>query len=199
MARSGEFSWIEKYFAPLTGAEGFGLRDDAAFLDLGSDAKIAVTQDTILEGVHFLPKNSPSDVARKAMRVNISDLIAKGCKPTWYSLSLGVPDRWTDEDVASFAQGLSLDQKEYGTVLTGGDTYRSPERLCVSITAIGEPVISGRYVSRLTAKVGDSLFVSGTIGDAALGLMVDQQTLATRDTSALLCVRRSRQNIQPTI
>ena len=173
MARSGEFDWIAKYFAPLAGTGSFDLQDDAAHVSLDGAQRLAVTQDTILEGVHFLASHSASDVARKALRVNLSDMIAKGVQASHYSLSLGVPDRWTDEDVAEFAAGLASDQSEFDLVLTGGDTYRSPERLCVSVTMMGGMASGSDYVSRLGAKQGDVLFVCGSIGDAALGLLVE--------------------------
>jgi len=173
--RSGEFDWIAKYFAPLAGTGSFGLKDDAALLDLKGAADIVVTQDAILEGVHFLPDYQAEQVARKALRVNVSDIVAKGARPFSYSLSLGVPDIWSDMHVENFAKGLGIDQHCFGISLSGGDTYRSPERLCVSITMFGALERTdgeGRYVSRAGAKPGDNLVIVGAVGDAALGLLI---------------------------
>ena len=171
MTRSGEFDWIATYLAPLAAKNSFGLRDDAALLDVPDGQSLIVTQDAIAEGIHFLP-NDPLDlVARKALRVNISDIVAKGARPLAYSMALGVPDAWQDSDMRLFAEGLAADQAAYGLGLTGGDTFRSPERLSVSVTMftlIGEKA----YRSRLGAKPGDLIFVTGTIGNAAFGLQV---------------------------
>ena len=184
MSRAGEFEWIARHFAPLSGAGAFSLKDDTALLSLPTNSDLVVTQDTILEGIHFLQTDPADLVARKAVRVNISDIVAKGAKPFSYSLSLGAPDRWQDDDVANFASGLAQDQSIFNITLSGGDTYRSPERLCVSITLLGISE-KGSYKSRLGAKPGDVLTVSGTIGDAALGLKVAQGELdcgsATKD------------------
>jgi len=170
MSRSGEFDWISRYLAPLTGEHSFSLQDDAALLPVDSDKQLIVTQDAVLEGIHFLTDDPVDTIAQKALRVNVSDCLAKGANPLAYSLALGVPDRWTDADMACFAEGLAHDQKEFGIYLTGGDTYRSPERLCVSVTLFGE-VEQGGYKSRLSAKAGDILAISGTLGNSSLGLL----------------------------
>ncbi|NKB52010.1 MAG: thiamine-phosphate kinase [Rhizobiaceae bacterium] len=171
MTRSGEFHWISKYLAPLAGTGSFGLRDDAALIDVPAGKSVVVTQDAIASGIHFLPDTSLDLVARKAMRVNISDIVGKAALPHSYSLALGVPDDWQDADIASFASGLAEDQALYGIQLTGGDIYRSPDRLCIAVTmfALIDPA---RYKSRLGARAGDAIMVTGTIGDAALGLKV---------------------------
>ena len=171
MKRSGEFEWINRYLAPLAGEGSFDLRDDAAILTPPDEHDLVVTQDAILEEIHFLPDDPVDLVARKALRVNISDIVAKGGRPFAYSLALGVPDDWSDPDMKRFCVGLRTDQQTYGIELTGGDTYRSPDRLCVAITMFGA-VARDHYVSRLGAKAGDLLVVSGTIGDAAIGLKV---------------------------
>ena len=180
MSRSGEFEWISRYFAPLAGEGSFGLLDDASKLAIPEEYELVITQDAILEGIHFLSDDPVDTVAKKALRVNISDCVAKGAVPIAYSLALGVPDDWTDGEVERFAKGLAGDQETYGIFLTGGDTYRSPERLAVSVTLFGAVPV-GKYVSRLGASVGDILVVSGTIGDAALGLKVAENTLAVSD------------------
>lgn len=183
MSRAGEFDWIARYFAPLAGDGAFDLKDDAALVDVAGYENLIITQDAILEGIHFLPDDPLETVAQKALRVNLSDIVSKGGKPLCYSIALGVPDRWKDGDIEQFATGLASDQDTFGLLLTGGDTYRSPERLCVSVTMIGVPAAAG-YRSRLGAQVGDLVFVSGTIGDAALGLKVAQSTLETFNEGA---------------
>ena len=164
--RSGEFAWIAKHFAPLAGEGAFALADDAALWRPAGPT--VLTQDTIVEGVHFFGDDPSEDVARKAVRVNVSDVVAKGALPEALLLSLGVPDRWRDEDVARFADGLGDDLRRYGLSLLGGDTTRSPERLSITVTMLGQPL--GRYVGRGGAKEGDLVFVCGPVGDATLGL-----------------------------
>lgn len=191
MSRSGEFEWIERYLAPLAGEGAFGLRDDAAIVSTQEGHDLVVTQDAVLEGVHFFREDPPDLVARKALRVNISDVVAKGAAPMAYSIALGVPDRWQDEDMARFALGLSVDQEAYGIELTGGDTFRSSERLCISVTLFGN-VAKNRYKSRLGAQSGDVLLVSGTIGDAALGLKVAMSQLEVDHQSGLALLNAYR-------
>lgn len=168
-AGPGEFELIARYFAPLAGEGAFGLKDDAALLVASSGNPIVVTQDAIAAGVHFLPDDPPDLIARKALRVNISDLIAKGSHPFAYSLALGLPSNIAEDWIERFARGLAEDQAEYGVRLTGGDTYTS-EQLTVSVAAFGE-VKEGAYRSRLGAKAGDKIIVSGCFGDAAFGLL----------------------------
>ena len=179
MSRIGEFDWISKYLAPLASKDSFGLRDDAALLSVPTGCELVVTQDAIAETVHFLNSDPLETVAQKALRVNISDIVAKGAKPFAYSMALGMPDVWGEREMEQFANGLAKDQAEFGLTLTGGDTYRSPAGLCVSITMFGT-VENGRYKSRLGARSGDILAVSGTIGNAAIGLKVatDQFSVA---------------------
>jgi thiamine-monophosphate kinase len=165
---SAEDSLIARYFKPLATDPGaFGLIDDAAVLKAQGD-DIVVTTDAIVEGVHFLPQDPPDTIARKALRVNLSDLAAKGATPAGFVLTLalrGADDGW----LAPFARGLGEDAKLYGCPLLGGDTVSTPGPLMVSITAFGR-VPAGRMVHRDGAKPGDRVVVTGTIGDAALGL-----------------------------
>jgi thiamine-monophosphate kinase len=166
--RSGEDSLISRYFRPLATDPGaFNLDDDAAVLKaLGED--IVVTTDAIVEGVHFLPDDPPDTVARKALRVNLSDLAAKGASPAGFVLTLALrsaEDAW----LTAFARGLGEDAGLFRCPLLGGDTVSTPGPLMISITAFGR-VPAGKMVYRSGAKPGDRVVVTGTIGDAALGL-----------------------------
>ena len=176
-AKLDEFGLIAKYFAPLSGDESFGLKDDAALISPPENHQLVITQDAIAAGVHFFADDLASLVAKKALRVNISDLIAKGAHPHSFSLALGLGSDCDEDWVASFAKGLAEDCAKYNIVLSGGDTFKTGGGAVISITAIGY-VPEGNYTSRLGAKVGDSLYVTGTIGDAALGLLVRQGKLA---------------------
>jgi thiamine-monophosphate kinase len=167
-SNSGEDSLIARYFRSLAIDPGaFGLGDDAAVLKaLGDD--IVVTTDAIVEGVHFLSNDPPDTVARKALRVNLSDLAAKGATPAGFVLTLALrsaEDAW----LASFARGLGEDIGLFGCPLLGGDTVSTPGPLMISVTAFGR-VPAGKMVHRSGAKPGDRVVVTGTIGDAALGL-----------------------------
>jgi thiamine-monophosphate kinase len=166
----GEDSLIARYFRPIATDPGaFNLDDDAAALKPSGD-DIVVTTDAIVEGVHFLPDDPPDTIARKALRVNLSDLAAKGAVPAGFVLTLALrtaDDAW----LKVFAQALGEDAKEFGCPLLGGDTVSTPGPLMISITAFGR-VPSGRMVHRSGAKPGDRVVVTGTIGDAALGLAV---------------------------
>ncbi len=171
-ASSGEDSLIARYFEPLATDPGaFGLMDDAAVIKAdGQD--IVVNTDAIVEGVHFLPNDPPDTVARKALRVNLSDLAAKGAEPAGFVLTLAL--RECDESwLAAFAHGLGEDARAFGCPLLGGDTVSTPGPVMISITAWGRVPV-GRMVHRFGAKPGDRVMVSGTIGDASLGLAVLQ-------------------------
>jgi len=174
--RPGEYEMIARYFAPLAHEGAFNLKDDAALLSLAQDRQLVITHDSLLEGIHFLPDDPRDTVAKKALRVNLSDLFAKGAEPHSYSLSLGLPDEWDERDIELFAKGLAEDQEHFDTRLTGGDTYRSPHGLCIGIAMFGSVPTDG-YVSRLTAEPGEVIAVSGTIGNGALGLDVRQGRL----------------------
>src|SRR3954465_7591123 len=167
---SGEDSLIARYFRPIATDPGaFGLDDDAAALKPSGD-DIVVTTDAIVEGVHFLPDDPPDTIARKALRVNLSDLASKGAAPAGFVLTLALrsaDDAW----LAPFARGLGEDARLFGCPLLGGDTVSTPGPQMISITAFGR-VPRGRMVSRSGARPGDVILVTGTIGDAALGLDV---------------------------
>lgn len=167
-AGSGEDSLIARYFKPIAADPGaFGLNDDAAVLRAAGE-EIVVTTDAIVEGVHFLAEDPPDTVARKALRVNLSDLAAKGAAPAGFVLTLAlhqVDDSW----LAAFARGLGEDAGTFECPLLGGDTVSTPGPVTVSITAFGRVPV-GRMVRRSGAQPGERVLVTGTIGDAALGL-----------------------------
>jgi thiamine-monophosphate kinase len=165
---SGEDALIARYFRPLATDPGaFNLIDDAAILKAAGD-DIVVTTDAVVEGVHFLSDDPPDSVARKALRVNLSDLAAKGATPAGFVLTLvlrAADDAW----LAPFVRGLGEDAAQFGCPLLGGDTVSTPGPLMISITAFGR-VPAGKMVHRSDARPGDRVVVTGTIGDAALGL-----------------------------
>jgi len=167
---SGEDSLIARYFRPLATDPGaFQLDDDAAALKAHAD-DIVVTTDAIVEGVHFLPDDPPDTIARKALRVNLSDLAAKGATPAGFVLTLVL--RNADEGwLQPFASALGEDAAQFGCPLLGGDTVSTPGPLMISVTAFGR-VPAGKMVHRSGARPGERLMVTGTIGDAALGLAV---------------------------
>lgn len=167
-----EHDIIARYFRPL--AEGvpgaYGLADDAASLSLDGGEDLVVTTDALVADVHFFANDAPEDVAWKALAVNVSDLAAKAAMPLAYSLALVLPRNIDESWIAGFAKGLAVAQQAFGIGLSGGDTAASHQGpLTISITAFGTVPRSG-LVRRNTAKAGDALYVSGTIGDAALGL-----------------------------
>jgi thiamine-monophosphate kinase len=167
---SGEDSLIARYFRPIATDPGaFDLGDDAAVLK-ADGCDIVVTTDAIVEGVHFLGSDPPDTVARKALRVNLSDLAAKGAVPAGFVLTLAL--RNADEAwLKPFAQAIGEDATQFGCPLLGGDTVSTPGPLMISITAFGR-VPTGKMVHRSGAKPGDRVVVTGTIGDATLGLAI---------------------------
>ncbi|WP_409188386.1 thiamine-phosphate kinase [Bradyrhizobium sp. RDM4] len=167
---SGEDSLIARYFKPLATDPGaLGLVDDAAILQsLGED--IVVTTDAVVEGVHYLAGDPPDTIARKALRVNLSDLAAKGAIPAGFVLTLALRSK-EDAWLRPFAEALGEDAKTFACPLLGGDTVSTPGPQMISITAFGR-VPRGRMVGRSGARPGDRILVTGTIGDAALGLDV---------------------------
>lgn len=167
--RLGEFELIARVFAPLAGEGAYGLVDDAALLAPPPGEDLVLTKDALAAGIHFFPDDPWDAVARKGLRVNLSDLAAKGARPLGYLLALGLPSDWTVDAVDAFGRGLAADQVEFGIPLLGGDTIKSPDRLVISVTAIGG-VPSGRMIRRSGVVAGDVILVTGTIGDAALGL-----------------------------
>ncbi|MCZ8313549.1 thiamine-phosphate kinase [Phreatobacter sp.] len=171
MTRPSEDALIARFFAPLaTSAGADGLTDDAATI-LPGEGDLVVTKDMAIAGVHFFPDDPPGLVAAKALRVNLSDLAAKGAVPVGMLLGLGLPADWSVEWLEGFAGGLAADLKAYGCPLLGGDTVKVPGPLTLSVTAFGR---ASRTVRRRGARPGDLLCVTGTIGDGALGLLARQ-------------------------
>src|SRR5216684_14552 len=167
---SPEDRLIARYFRPLASHPGaLGLADDAAILVPPEGCDIVLKADAIIGGVHFFADDPADSVARKALRVNLSDLAAKGARPLGFLLSLALPKDIDDAWLAAFAQGLGEDAQIYSCPLFGGDTDRTPGPITVSISAFGA-VPTGTMVRRSGARPGDIVFVTGTIGDAALGL-----------------------------
>jgi thiamine-monophosphate kinase len=167
-----EFALIGRLLAPLSaGAPGaFGLANDAATLAIEPGHDLVVTKDMMAESVHFLPDDPPDLVARKLLRVNLSDLAAMGAEPLGYLIGAGLTRRTDEAWLAAFADGLAADQRSYGISLLGGDTIGVGDGpLVLSLTALGQ-VERGRALTRSGARPGDLLVVSGTLGDASLGL-----------------------------
>ncbi|KAF0134386.1 MAG: thiamine-monophosphate kinase [Xanthobacteraceae bacterium] len=168
MTRPSEDDLIARFFAPLATAAGAdGLTDDAAVVPEG-DGDLVVTKDMAIAGVHFFPDDPPDLIAAKALRVNLSDLAAKGAVPAGFLLGLGLPPDWTEAFLAAFADGLRRDIETYRCPLFGGDTVKMPGPLTLSVTAFGR---AQRTVRRRGARPGDIICVTGTIGDGALGVL----------------------------
>lgn len=165
-----EFALIRCYFAGLTAARDgvvLGIGDDAALLQTRPGHELVVTTDTLIAGCHFPPETAPADIGWKTLAVNLSDLAAMGAEPRWFTLSLSLPaaePRW----LTGFCSGLKTLAERYGIALVGGDTTRGA--LSITITALGE-VPAGRALRRSGARIGDSICVTGTLGDAAAALV----------------------------
>lgn len=165
-----EFGIIEKYFAPLASDPlSFFLRDDAALIKAKPGHDLVVKTDGLIAGVHFFGDDRPEAIAQKLLRVNLSDLAAKGAEPHGYVITCAFPRDISISWIERFASGLAADQAEFGLSLLGGDTLATPGPLCLSLTAFGY-VAEGTMTLRAGATPGDLVFVTGTIGDAVLGL-----------------------------
>ncbi|MEW6124908.1 MAG: thiamine-phosphate kinase [Pseudomonadota bacterium] len=170
--RSGEDAFIARFLRPLATDPGaLGLMDDAALLTPPAGMQLVLTKDALVAGVHFFPDDPPETIARKALGVNLSDLAAKGAAPLGALLALALPAGLGDAWMEAFAIGLGEASSEAGCPLLGGDTVRTPGPLMISLTAFGA-VPTGQFVPRTGARPGEAILVSGTIGDAALGLLL---------------------------
>lgn len=176
--RPDEFALIEALFAPLAvDAPGaYALKDDATLFSPTPGHETVLTVDAMVEGVHFLPEDPPESIARKLLRVNLSDLAAKGAAPKGYLLAATWRNDTSYEWMRRFAAGLESDQRSFGLSLWGGDTTATEGPIVLSLTAIGE-VPAGGMIRRGGALPGDAIYVTGTIGDGALGLLVLQGAL----------------------
>lgn len=189
-----EFDVIANHFAPLAGEGARSLIDDVAVLQTRGD--LVLTTDTIVEGVHFLPDDPIDTVAQKALRVNVSDLAAKGARPVGVLLALTWPDARSASEIALFADGLKRDLAFYETRLFGGDTTRTPGPLTITVTALGEP-LGARTPSRADARVGDDVWLTGEIGASWVGLQLRLGAISgLADAESL--VRRYRAPEPPT-
>ena len=169
---SAEERLIARHFRPLATAPGaFGLNDDAAIVTPPPGCDLVLTTDGVIAGVHFFPDDPADAVGRKALRMNLSDLAAKGARPIGYLFSIALPATIDEPWIAALARGLGTDMRQYDCPLLGGDTDHTPGPISISIAAFGA-LPQGRMVRRSTAKIGDSVVVTGTIGDAALGVLL---------------------------
>ncbi len=168
--RPDEAELIARFFRPLATSPGAAsLLDDAATVPHAYGQELVITTDAVVSGVHFFPDDPPDAIARKALRVNLSDLAAKAARPAGYLVTLALAEDWTVDWLEGFVEGLAADQEEFGVGLLGGDTVRTPGPCWISVTALGHAP-EGHVPRRTGAAPGQRLYVTGTIGDAALGL-----------------------------
>jgi len=172
-----EFALIARHFRPLAGPGALDLGDDAAVFAPPPGRELVVTADAMVGGVHFLPDDPPDLVARKLLRTNLSDLAAMGATPLGYLMTVSVPRNTPDAWFAGFAAGLAADQAEFRLHLLGGDTTSTPGPISLSLTMLGH-VAPGAALHRAGARDGDGLWVSGSIGDGALGLLAARGEIA---------------------
>lgn len=164
-----EFSLIARHFRPLAGPGARDLADDVALVAPPAGRDLVITADAMVAGVHFLPDDPPDQVGQKLLRVNLSDLAGKGAIPLGYLLTVAAPRGTDDAWFGAFAQGLAQDQPRFGITLLGGDTTSTSGPVTLSLTAIGHAP-AGRVPCRTGAAPDDEVWVTGTIGDGALGL-----------------------------
>jgi thiamine-monophosphate kinase len=191
-----EFALIARHFAPLAGPGALGLADDAAVFAPPAGRELVVAADAMVAGIHFLPDDPPDLVGTKLLRTNLSDLAAMGAAPFGYLMTVSAPRGTPDAWFSSFSAGLAQDQLEFGIFLLGGDTTSTPGPISLSLTILGT-VAPGQAVRRSGAKPGDLLWVTGTIGDGALGLLAAQGMLpdATGFLADRYRVPRPRMNV----
>ena len=176
MSLPPEFSLIARHFLPLAGKGALALSDDAAVLD-APPGQLVLAADAMVAGVHFLPDDPAGTIGRKLLRVNLSDLAAMGAAPFGYLMTVALPAGTTPEWLDAFGAGLAEDQAEFGLSVLGGDTVSTPGPLTLSLTILGT-VPPGQALLRRGAQAGDELWVSGTVGDGALGLRAARGLLA---------------------
>ena len=176
-ALPGEFALIARHFRRLAGPGALDLADDAALLDPPPGRQLVLAADAMVAGVHFLPDDPPESIGRKLLRVNLSDLAAMGATPLGYLMTTALPRDLPADWLGRFVDGLAADQAEFGLSVLGGDTVSTPGPISLSLTILGT-VAPGAALRRTGARPGDAIWVSGTIGDGALGLRVLQGKLA---------------------
>ena len=164
-----EFDYIKKYFKPLTNYIGRGLSDDAAVYMPRLNHEIVISTDSIVEGVHFFGTEDPKIIAKKALRVNLSDIAAMGATPLFYNVALNIPKNRVENFIPKFSNGLKEDQVIYKINLIGGDLTSSLKNINITISMFGD-LPFGEAVSRSGAKEGDFLYVTGKLGLSKIGL-----------------------------
>jgi len=192
-ADEGEFAFIAQHLRPLAASYqgALDLTDDAALFEPTDGMQMVMAKDALVEGVHFLAHDAAEHVAQKALRVNLSDMAAMGATPRGYLLALMRPKRLPPEWLGRFSHGLSQDQTAFGITLLGGDTVVTPGPLTLSVTMLGEAP-RGQTLRRGGARTGDDIYVSGTLGGAALGLQVLQGRLSPALSASEFLIRRYR-------
>ena len=180
-----EFEFVESQLKPLAGAfaGAINLEDDAAVLTPEKGQEFVVTTDALTAGVHFFATDSPRLIAQKCLRVNLSDIAAMGADPYCYSLALMLPEQTSQGWLSEFCEGLRADQDEYNVHLSGGDTTSTTGPLSAAITMIGTVPV-GKALKRSTARIDDDIWVTGTIGDAAMGLQALKDAFPSIDEAA---------------
>ena len=164
-----EFDYIEKYFKPLTNKFALNLTNDGAIFNQKSSFDLIISTDTLAEGIHFFGNEDPADIAKKSLRVNLSDMAAMGAKPIFYNLALSIPKNKASQFIPKFAKGLQEDQEIFDIKLIGGDLTSSLKHINITITIFGRTA-NGKSVPRDGAKIGDCLYVSGLLGLSKIGL-----------------------------
>ena len=164
-----EFDYIDKYFRPLTNKFALNLKNDAAIFNQKSSFDLIISTDSLVEGIHFFGNEDPADIAKKSLRVNLSDMAAMGAKPIFYNLSLSVPKVKASQFIPKFVKGLQDDQEMFDIKLIGGDLTSSLKHINITITIFGKSS-KGKSIPRDGAKIGDCLYVSGILGLSKIGL-----------------------------
>ena len=163
-----EFDYIDKYFRPLTNKFALNLKNDAAIFNQKSSFDLIISTDSLVEGIHFFGNEDPADIAKKSLRVNLSDMAAMGAKPLFYNLALSVPKVKASQFLPKFAKGLQDDQEMFNIKLIGGDLTSSLKHIHITITIFGRSS-KGKSIPRDGAKIGDCLYVSGILGLSKIG------------------------------
>ncbi len=181
-----EFKLIQEYFTHPTPATNLGVGDDCALISPTLGMELAISTDLLVAEQHFLPNTNPYDLGCKSASVNLSDCAAMGAQPRWATLGLALPEV-REEWIAAFAAGFHDTLSAHGADWVGGDTTAGP--LTIAVTILGEAP-TGTALRRSGAVVGDDIWVSGTVGDAALGLQVLLGQLKVTDEDRALLVAR---------